>query len=129
MAGQPSRLIYRPCPDRDSLTVFQLPSYAPDLDPVEGIWSVLRRTTTADHAFADPDDLITAVRRLLRRLHHRPDVLAAASPPPDSDASHHDGITHSSSVGNRCGMSLRCATVPVLANVHRHIAAHQRLPR
>ncbi|GAA3572361.1 hypothetical protein GCM10022295_62610 [Streptomyces osmaniensis] len=25
------------------LTVYQLPSYAPDLNPVEGIWSLLRR--------------------------------------------------------------------------------------
>ncbi|WP_443048099.1 transposase [Streptomyces sp. H39-S7] len=66
---------------RDWLTVFQLPPYAPDLNPVEGIWSVLRRTTTANRAFADPDNLITAVRRGLapapvpprrpRRLPHR----------------------------------------------------------
>ncbi|WP_437129063.1 IS630 family transposase [Streptomyces griseoaurantiacus] len=124
-AGEPSRLIYRPCPDarpdgrksfswkdyrdliqsahqqlggpivlvwdnlnthltagmrryvtdRDWLTVFQLPPYAPDLNPVEGIWSVLRRTTTANRAFVDPDDLITAVRRGLRQLQYRPDVL------------------------------------------------------
>ncbi|GAA3273416.1 hypothetical protein GCM10010469_52470 [Streptomyces labedae] len=124
-SGEPSRLIYRPCPDarpdgrksfswkdyrdliqtahqqlggpivlvwdnlnthltagmrryiadRDWLTVFQLPPYAPDLNPVEGIWSVLRRTTTANRAFADPDDLITAVRRGLRQLQYRPGVL------------------------------------------------------
>lgn len=41
--------------DRDWLTVFQLPPYAPDLNPGEGIWSVLRRTTLANRAFADPD--------------------------------------------------------------------------
>ncbi|MEU3296993.1 hypothetical protein ABZ722_32210, partial [Streptomyces longwoodensis] len=41
----------------------------------EGIWSVLRRTTTANRAFADPDDLITAVRRGLRQLQYRHDVL------------------------------------------------------
>ncbi|WP_254390684.1 transposase, partial [Streptomyces sp. AC550_RSS872] len=61
--------------DRDWLTVFQLPPHAPDLNPVEGIWSVLRRTTVANRAFADPDDLITAVRRGLRQLQYRPDVL------------------------------------------------------
>ncbi|MFD0332396.1 hypothetical protein ACFQZ0_00755 [Streptomyces erythrogriseus] len=49
--------------------------YAPDLNPVEGIWFVLRRTTTANRVFADPDDLITAVRRGLRQLQYRPDVL------------------------------------------------------
>ncbi|MGW3968364.1 transposase [Streptomyces ardesiacus] len=57
--------------DRDWLTVVQLPPYATDLNPVEGIRSVLRRTTTANRAFADPDDLITAVRRNLRQLQYR----------------------------------------------------------
>ncbi|WP_436848182.1 transposase [Streptomyces collinus] len=61
--------------ERDWLTVYQLPPYAPDLNPVEGIWSVLRRTTTANRAFADPHDLITAVRRGLRQLKYRHDVL------------------------------------------------------
>lgn len=61
--------------DRDWLTVYQLPSCAPDLNPVEGIWSILRRTTTAIRAFADPEDLVTAVRRGLRRLQYRGDVL------------------------------------------------------
>lgn len=61
--------------DRDRLIVLQLPPYAPDLNPVEGIWSVLRRTSTANRAFADPHDLITAVRRGLRQLQYRHDVL------------------------------------------------------
>jgi transposase len=61
--------------ERDWLTVFQLPPYAPDLNPVEGIWSVLRRTVLANRAFADPQDLITTVRRGLRQLQYRPNVL------------------------------------------------------
>ena len=61
--------------ERDWLTVYQLPPYAPDLNPVEGIWSVLRRITTTNRAFADPQDLITAVRRGLRQLQYRHDVL------------------------------------------------------
>jgi hypothetical protein len=61
--------------ERDRLTVYQLPPCAPDLNPVENIWSVLPRTTTANRAFADPHNLITAVRRGLRQLHHRHDVL------------------------------------------------------
>ncbi|MFD5446531.1 hypothetical protein [Streptomyces tendae] len=40
-----------------------------------GIWFVLRRTTTTDCAFADPDGLITAVRHGLRQLRYRSDVL------------------------------------------------------
>ncbi|WP_445030007.1 transposase [Streptomyces sp. SAS_270] len=61
--------------DRDWLTVFQLPPYAPDLNPVEGVWSVLRRTALANRASADPDNLITTVRRGLRQLQYRHDVL------------------------------------------------------
>ncbi|XES01533.1 transposase [Streptomyces sp. S1D4-11] len=61
--------------DRDWLTVLQLPPYAPDLNPVEGLWSVLRRTSLANRAFADPADLITAVRRGLLQLRYRHDVL------------------------------------------------------
>jgi transposase len=61
--------------ERDWLTAYQLPPYGPDLNPVEGIWSVLRRTTTANRAFADPQDLITTVRRGLRQLQYRHDVL------------------------------------------------------
>jgi putative transposase len=33
------------------LRVFQLPSYAPDLNPVEGIWSSLKRGPLANVAF------------------------------------------------------------------------------
>ena len=123
-AGQPSRLIYRLCPDarpdgrkgfswtdcrdliqtahhqlggpivlvwenlnthltagmrrytadREWLTVIQLPPYAPHLNPVESLWSVLRRISQANRAFADPDDLITAIRRGLHQLQYRHDV-------------------------------------------------------
>jgi transposase len=60
--------------DQDRLTVYQLPTYAPDLNPVEAIWSIPRRTTTANRAFADPHGLITAIRRGLRQLQYRSDV-------------------------------------------------------
>jgi hypothetical protein len=39
--------------DRDQLTVFNWLPYASDPNPVEGIWSVLRRTTVTDRASAD----------------------------------------------------------------------------
>lgn len=41
--------------DRDWLTVHQLPSCAPDLNPVEGIWSLLRRGWLSNVAFTSPD--------------------------------------------------------------------------
>ena len=37
----------------DWLTVYQLPPYSQDLNPVEGIWSLLRRKL-ANTAFTDP---------------------------------------------------------------------------
>jgi putative transposase len=41
--------------EHDGLTIVQLPSYAPDLNPVEGIWSLLRRGPLANVAFTDGD--------------------------------------------------------------------------
>ncbi|MGQ4423335.1 hypothetical protein ACN6LL_005355 [Streptomyces violaceoruber] len=70
----PTASMRRYIADGDWLTVFQLPPYS-DLKPVEGIWSVLWRTTTANRAFASPYDLITAVRCDRRQLQCRHDVL------------------------------------------------------
>ncbi|MEU6347102.1 transposase [Streptomyces sp. NPDC046977] len=60
---------------RNWLTVFQLLAYAPDLNPVEGIWSSLRRTSLANIAFADYTQLVTAVRRGLRQIQYRPTII------------------------------------------------------
>lgn len=54
----------------DWLTVYQLPAYAPQLNPVEGIWSLIRRNL-ANTAFTDPEHLIAAVRRELRAIQYR----------------------------------------------------------
>lgn len=60
---------------QDWLTVYQLPSYAPDLNPVEGIWSLLRRGFLANVAFADPEHLVRTVRRGLRKTQYRPHLI------------------------------------------------------
>ena len=60
---------------RDWLTVYQLLAYAPDLNPVEGIWSGLRRTNLANIAFTDYDHLVTSVRRGLRQIQYRPSII------------------------------------------------------
>jgi hypothetical protein len=61
--------------DADWLTVVQLPSYAPELNPVEGIWSVIKGTVLANLAATGLDQVITVLRHGLKRLQYRPDVL------------------------------------------------------
>ncbi|GGZ30874.1 hypothetical protein GCM10010300_86790 [Streptomyces olivaceoviridis] len=76
--------------EHDWLTVYQLPAYAPDLNPVEAIWSIPRRTTTANRAFTDPNDLITAIRRGLRQLQYRNDLLDGCLIGTGLTRKHHD---------------------------------------
>ncbi|MFF4416669.1 transposase [Streptosporangium sp. NPDC001559] len=61
--------------DQDWLTVVQLPTYAPDLNPVEGIWSLLRRCFLANIAFTSPEHLIRTVRQGLRTIQYRSDLI------------------------------------------------------
>jgi transposase len=63
--------------EHDWLTVVQLPAYAPQLNPVEGIWSLVRRAL-ANTAFTDPDHLIAAIRHQLRTIQHRPCLIDGA---------------------------------------------------
>ncbi|WUL00555.1 transposase [Streptomyces sp. NBC_00356] len=60
---------------RDWLTVHQLPSYAPDLNPVEGIWSLLRRGWLSNIAFTSPDHLVQTVRHGLRTIQYHSDLI------------------------------------------------------
>lgn len=56
---------------QDWLTIIYLPAYAPDLNPVEGIWSLLRRGWLSNVAFTTPDHLIRRIRRGLRHIQYR----------------------------------------------------------
>ncbi|WP_460247083.1 transposase [Streptomyces sp. BYX5S] len=77
---------------QDWLTIIQLPSYAHNLNPVEGIWSLLRRTTTANMVFNNRDHLEQAVRRGLRRIRRSPHLIdgcligTGLTPLPESDS-------------------------------------------
>ena len=55
---------------RDWLTVFQLPPHASELNPVEGIWSVLKRSL-ANLAKRDIDQLTALVKTRLRRMQYQ----------------------------------------------------------
>lgn len=52
------------------LTVFQLLAYAPDLNPQEGIWSLVKRDI-GNLATADLAQITTAVKRRLKKIQHR----------------------------------------------------------
>ncbi|MFK0158759.1 transposase [Streptomyces sp. NPDC090493] len=71
------------------LTVFQLPIYAPDLNPTEGVWSLVKRDI-GNLAAANLADVTRAVKRRLKRLQYRPDVidgcLAGTGLSPDASA-------------------------------------------
>jgi transposase len=58
----------------DWLTISYLPPYAPDLNPVEGIWSLLRRGWLYV-AFSSPEHLIQLIRRGLRQIQYRSELI------------------------------------------------------
>jgi len=58
----------------DWLTVFQLPSYSPDLNPQEGIWSLIKRDI-GNLAAADLGQITRAVKHRLKRIQYRPDLV------------------------------------------------------
>jgi transposase len=60
---------------RDWLTLCYLPPYAPDLNPVEGIWSLLRRGWLSNVAFTTPERLVRRIRRGLRHIQYRSDLI------------------------------------------------------
>jgi hypothetical protein len=57
------------------LRVFQLPSYAPDLNPVEGVWSVLKRGVLANLAVASFAHLIQVIRHGLKKIQYQPGLI------------------------------------------------------
>jgi hypothetical protein len=59
---------------KEWLTVFRLPSYAPDLNPVEGVWSLVKRSL-ANFAAANLDHLVRVTKRKLKRIQYRPHLL------------------------------------------------------
>ena len=60
--------------ERSWLTVFQLPAYAPDLNPDEGVWAHLKKTL-ANLAPCTIDQLATLIRTRLKRMQYRPALL------------------------------------------------------
>ena len=60
----------------DWLTVVHLLGYAPDLNAVEGAWSVTK-SGLGNHAAATLDQLEALVRTRLQQIQRRPDLINA----------------------------------------------------
>ncbi|MFF9654227.1 transposase [Streptomyces sp. NPDC014622] len=58
----------------DWLTVSQLPLCSPDLNPQEGIWSLVKRDI-GNLAAADLGQITRAVKRRLKQIQYRPDLV------------------------------------------------------
>jgi hypothetical protein len=59
----------------DWLLVYRLPAYAPDLNPVEAIWSSLR-TALLNFAVRGIDQLTALIKHRLKRMQYQPELLA-----------------------------------------------------
>lgn len=59
---------------RPWLTVFRLPPYAPEFNPVEGVWSSLKRSL-ANLARHTTGQLTALIRTRLRQMQYRPGLL------------------------------------------------------
>jgi hypothetical protein len=59
---------------RPWLRVYQLPAYAPELNPVEKVWSAMKRSL-ANHGLRTATDLAAAVKNRLNRMQYRPSLI------------------------------------------------------
>jgi len=66
------------------LTVFQLPAYAPELNPVEPVWSNLKRSL-ANLTKHDINHLTLLVKTRLRQMKYRPGLLGGFLAKPGLD--------------------------------------------
>jgi hypothetical protein len=60
----------------DWLTVIQLPASAPDLNPVEGVWSSMK-SSLGNLAACTLDRLTATIRNRLRRIQRQPALISA----------------------------------------------------
>ena len=62
--------------ERDWLTVFRFPGYAPELNPAEGVWANLK-SRLRNLAVRTVDQLTTIIKTHLKRMQYRPGLLDA----------------------------------------------------
>jgi len=55
--------------------VYQPPAYTPDLNPLEGIWSVFKRGVLANLAVASFGHLVQVIRHGLKKIQSQPGLI------------------------------------------------------
>ena len=60
--------------NKEWLRIYRLPAYAPDLNPAEGIWSLLKRAM-ANFAAAGQAGLVRIIKRKLKKIQYRPHLI------------------------------------------------------
>ncbi len=60
----------------DNITLLPLPSYSPELNPVENVWQYLRQNFLSNRVYDDEDILIDACCTAWNTLIHLPDKIA-----------------------------------------------------
>jgi hypothetical protein len=68
---------YRCAAGSRRLRLKQLPGYAPELNPDEGIWNYLKRVEMANLCCHDLPELAVALRRATERLPHKGTAIQA----------------------------------------------------
>ena len=74
LPGHRSALMRRYIAARSWLRVYQLPAYAPELNPAENVWSNLRRAM-ANLAATTATALAQAAKTSLKRMQYRPSLI------------------------------------------------------
>ena len=59
------------------LQLERLPAYAPELNPAEGVWNLLKRKELKNRCCQDLDELRWELGRAIRRLQHRRHLIRA----------------------------------------------------
>ncbi|MEV5493462.1 transposase [Streptomyces bobili] len=66
---------------KDWLSIFQMPSYARELNPAERIWSLLKRHLADFASAADLAHLTRVIKRKLKKIQYQPHLIDGCLPP------------------------------------------------
>jgi len=63
--------------NRRRIQLFRLPSYSPELNPMEPIWKTTRKMTTHNRFYSTTDERDTALRTTFSKFRRRPGLISA----------------------------------------------------